>query len=102
MTMPIKTLFRDGWTLASQTFSEWSEDKAPKMAAALACFTILSIAPLFVVILKIVAIRYGNDAAADQLREQLSHLVGAQAADAMKDLIPKPNAASTGTIAALL
>ena len=102
MTTPIKTILRDGWTLATQTFSEWSEDKAPKMAAALACFTILSIAPLFVVILKIVAIRYGNDAAADQLHGQLAQLVGPQAADSMKDLIPKPNHASTGTIAALL
>ena len=34
------------WRLLRQTFSEWSEDKAPQLGAALAFYTALSIAPL--------------------------------------------------------
>ena len=93
---------RDTWQLTRQTFSEWSEDKAPKMAAALACFTILSLAPMLVIILKIVAIRYGNQAAADHLHDQLMQLTDRNVADALRDLIPKPSKSGTGTIAALL
>ncbi len=88
--------------LVKQTFAEWSEDKAPKMAAALAYFTVLSVAPMLVIILKVVAIRYGSQHAADQLHDQLLHLTDKNVADSLRDLIPKSEHAGTGTIAALL
>jgi membrane protein len=92
---------RDILPVVKQTFAEWSEDKAPKMAAALAYFTILSVAPMLVIILKIVAIRYGNDAAADHLHDQLVQLTDPHVADSLTVLIPKQQHARTGTIAAL-
>jgi membrane protein len=92
----------DTWQLGKQTFSEWSEDKAPKMAAALAYFTILSVVPMLVIIVKVVSIRYGNQAAADHLHDQLASLTDRNVADSLRDLIPKNNGAGQGTIAALL
>jgi membrane protein len=92
----------DTWQLGRQTFSEWSEDKAPKMAAALAYFTILSVVPMLVIIVKVVSIRYGNQAAADHLHDQLASLTDRNVADSLRDLIPKNNGAGQGTIAALL
>jgi membrane protein len=98
-----KTLsFADIVSLARQTFSEWSEDKAPKMSAALACFTILSLAPLLVVVLKIISIRYGNDEAIHHLHDQLATLTDHQVADSLATLIPKPQHARSGTFAAVL
>ena len=43
------------WALLRQTTSEWNEDKAPQLGAALAFYTALSIAPLLVITLGIVA-----------------------------------------------
>jgi membrane protein len=94
--------WKDGFQLGKQTFSEWSEDKAPKMAAALAYFTILSVVPMLVIILKIVSIRYGNQAAADQLHDQLATLTDRNVADSLRDLIPKNTSAGKGTLAAAL
>jgi membrane protein len=93
---------RNLWPLTRQTFSAWSEDKAPKMAAALACFTILSIAPMLVIILKIIGIRYSSADAAGQLHQQLVHLTDPQVADSLSQLVPKPQHAQSGTIAAVL
>jgi membrane protein len=43
-------------SLLKQTFSEWLEDKAPQLGAALAYYTIFSLAPLVLVLLAIVGL----------------------------------------------
>ena len=62
--------------LIRQTFSEWSEDKAPQLGAALAFYTTLSIAPLLVITLGVVAFFFGTEAAGGQITQQLGALVG--------------------------
>jgi membrane protein len=43
-------------SLLKQTFSEWLGDKAPQLGAALAYYTIFSLAPLVLVLLAIVGL----------------------------------------------
>jgi membrane protein len=99
---PSGMTWQNAWQLGRQTFSSWSADKAPKMAGALACFTILSLAPMLVIILKIASVRYGSTDAVNQLHDQLAQLTDPNVADAMRDLIPKTAKSGTGTIAATL
>ena len=49
---------KDIWPLTKETFSSWLEHKAPKLAAALATYAMLSLAPLLVIVTKIVGIYY--------------------------------------------
>ena len=49
--------------LLKQTFSEWLEDKAPQLGAALAYYTVFSLAPLILVLLAIVGLIFQNDPA---------------------------------------
>jgi len=41
--------------LIKESFSEWSEDRASRLAAALAYYTAFSLAPLLVVVIAIAA-----------------------------------------------
>ena len=52
---------QDWWTLLKETGSGWIADKVPRLAAALAFYTILSAAPLLVVALSIAGIAFGRD-----------------------------------------
>jgi membrane protein len=90
------------WRLLRHTFSEWSEDKAPQLGAALAFYTALSIAPLLVIALGIVAFFYGDDAAGGQVADQLRSLVGDEGGKAIEDMIASANKPTEGVVATAL
>jgi len=50
-------------SLFKQTFGEWLADKAPQLGAALAYYTVFSLAPLVIVLLAIVGFIFRNDPA---------------------------------------
>ena len=62
--------------LLQETFSEWQEDKASRIAAALAYYTVFSISPLLVIAIAIAGAFFGQETAQDQITEQLTQLVG--------------------------
>jgi membrane protein len=88
---PAPAVTAPGWRqylqLLKQAVSEWSEHKATKLAAALAFYTMLSIAPLLTISIKIVGKLFGDKAAQGQVEGYLGDLVGRQGAKAAQDLI---------------
>jgi membrane protein len=84
-----------------ETLSEWNADKAPRLGASLAFYTLLSLAPLLVVVLAIAALAYGRQAAQGQLVWQIQGLMGPDGARAVQALIQgayKPGAGAIATI----
>ncbi len=73
--------------LLKETFKEWQEDKASRLAAALAYYTAFSIAPLLVIAIAIAALVFGEEAAKGQIAVQLGALVGKEAAVAIESLV---------------
>jgi membrane protein len=63
-------------SLLKQTFTEWQEDKAPTLAAALAYYTVFSLAPLLIIVIAIVGLVFGAEAAQGQIVAQLQSLIG--------------------------
>ena len=63
------------FVMIKQTFSDWSEDKAPRLGAALAFYAIFSIPPLILLIVATVGFFYKGDAAG-LIQQQLSGLIG--------------------------
>lgn len=59
-----------------QTFSAWNEHEAPRLGAALAFYTILSLAPLVILVTGIVALIFGHSTAQNQLLSQVDSMVG--------------------------
>ncbi len=88
--------------LLKETWQEWQEDKASRLAAALAYYTAFSIAPLFVIAIAIAALVFGEDAAQGKIFEQLRGLVGSDAAQGIQALIVSSSKPTEGTIATLI
>jgi membrane protein len=78
---------RDVWELVKQTFTEWSDDKASRLAAALAYYTIFSLAPLLVIIIGIAGLVFGDDAVQGQLFAQLEGTIGWRGAGFIQDML---------------
>jgi membrane protein len=68
-------MLHDVASLIKQTFSDWIEDKAPQLGAALAYYAIFSIPPLLIVVLASVGFFYDGDVAGGIQRE-ITKLVG--------------------------
>jgi membrane protein len=73
---------------------EWSEDKAPRMAAAIAFYAVFSLTPIVVIALKIGERTFGSEAALREILNQAAFLIGEQGAAAIELLIqnakPRP------------
>lgn len=74
-------------TVVVQSVKEWIDDKAPRLGAALAYYTIFSIAPLLVISIAIVGFVLGEDAARGGIADELSTMVGPQAAEAIQTMV---------------
>lgn len=90
--MSVKVL----WRLLQETFKEWSEDKVPRLAAALAYYTIFSIAPLLIIVIAVAGAVFGEDAAKGQIVNQIQGLVGADGAEFIETAIQNASQPQTG------
>ncbi|HEY9770285.1 MAG TPA: YihY/virulence factor BrkB family protein [Coleofasciculaceae cyanobacterium] len=70
--------------LLRETFKQWQEDKASRIAAALAYYTVFSISPLLVIAIAIAGAFFGQQTAQDQIIAQATDLVGK---DAVKPIL---------------
>jgi membrane protein len=90
------------WGLLREAGREWLEDKAPRLGAALAYYTALSIAPLLVIAIFIAGMVFGKEAARGYLLDQIRGLVGGQGGQAIETMIAHANQPRTGSLAAAL
>jgi membrane protein len=96
--------FKSFVELLKETFSEWSEDKAQRLAAALAYYTIFSVAPLLVIAIAVASFifsRFGGQGVQSQVVAQIGGLVGGKGADLIKAMIQgalKPSSSILATV----
>jgi membrane protein len=88
--------------LLVETFNDWNEDKAPRLAAALSYYTIFSLAPLLIIVISIAGLVFGQDAARGEVIAQVSSFMGEEGAEAISGLLEASNRPTTGTIAAII
>jgi membrane protein len=92
---PILALFK-------RTYSDWDNDNAPRLGAALAFYTILSISPLVILVLAIVSLIFNRSSAQAHLLSQVRSLVGLEGASIIQSLLEAGKRASTGMIASFM
>jgi membrane protein len=90
------------WSMLSQTFSAWNEHEAPRLGAALAFYTILSLAPLVILVIALVALVFGHSTAQDQLLGQVDSMIGHQGSEAVKGMIEHAQEPASGTFASII
>src|SRR4051794_15392839 len=93
---------KDLWPLSKQAAAEWSEDKATKLAAALAFYTMLSIAPLLIICMKIAGKIFGAKSASGQISGYLNNTVGTKGAEAAQEMIKNASQQGAGVIATII
>src|SRR5438034_6175567 len=97
------SFFSNSFGLFKQTFSEWLEDKAPQLGAALAYYTVFSLAPLVLVLLAIVGLIFRNDpgGAWNKITEQMSYFLDKSAVEVAQKAA-QPNKSLLATIIGIL
>jgi membrane protein len=93
------------WALIKESASSWDQINAPRLGAALAFYTMLSIAPLLVISIAIAGLVFGEQAAHGQIMYQVEGVVGPQSAGALQDLLKhasKPASGVPATVVGLL
>jgi membrane protein len=98
-----ESFFSNSFGLIKQTFSEWLEDKAPQLGAALAYYTVFSLAPLVLVLLAIVGLIFRNDpgGAWNKITEQMSYFLDKSAVEVVQNIAQKaaqPNKSVLATV----
>jgi membrane protein len=89
------------WNIAKQAAYSWLDDYAPSMGAALAYYTVFSIAPLLLIVVSLAGLIFGREASEGHLVAQLETLTGEQAARALQDLLRSVDRPAPSTFAAL-
>jgi membrane protein len=87
------------WTLLAETVVEWYEDRAPRLGAALAFYTVFALAPGLVLIIALAALLLGEEAAQGQIISQVEDLAGAAGAQAVRAAIESARSAGDSLLA---
>jgi membrane protein len=88
--------------LARQSLTAWVDDGAGSMGAALAFYTLFSMAPLLLLAIAIAGLVIGSDTARDLLMNQLADLLGEQGAQAVKSILDAEDKKGESIAAALV
>lgn len=90
------------WLLVKTTIKAWNDDYASSMGAALAFYTLFSIAPLLLIVLSITGFVFGLEAARGEIAGQLQSLMGEQSAMTVQALLQNVNKPAEGFIASII
>jgi membrane protein len=88
--------------LFKEAFKGWNEDNASRMAAALAYYTVFSLAPLLVICIALAGLIFGQEAAQGQIVGQIGSVVGQQSAEAIQAMIAAARAPTSSIVATIV
>lgn len=88
--------------LLRETITEWQADKASRLAAALAYYTVFSLAPLLIIAVATAGTIFGQEAAKGEIVEQIEGLVGSDSARVIETAISNANQPDVSNIASII
>jgi membrane protein len=99
-----KSFFGTALKLLKLTAQEWLQDKAPQLGAALAYYTVFSLAPLILVLLAIVGVIFRHDPAGawSKLTEQMSYFLDKSALEVVQNIAQKASQPGKSTLATII
>ena len=90
---------REVFNMVKATGLAWADHKAPRLGAALAYYSLLSIAPLLILMVAICGLVFEKKAAEAQLLGQVQEMAGPSGANALRTILSNTHHASTGIFA---
>ncbi len=95
-------MLKTAWGLIKESISAWVGDYAPSMGAALAYYTLFSIAPLLIIVIAVAGFFLGTEAAQGEILGQIRDLIGDEGAVAVQGLLKSASQPKQGLIAGAL
>lgn len=95
-------MFREIWEITKETGSDWVDDNASRLAAALAYYALLSLAPLLVIGVAVSGFVFGTDAARGSVSDELGAFVGSRAAEGIESVLASARSPETGVISTVV
>lgn len=92
-------IFSETGIVIRETLSHWISDNIPTYGAALAFYTIFSIAPLLIILVAVTGFVFGEAATTGQLEEYMAQLMGADMARTLQDFVLDAYEPRSGLIA---
>lgn len=98
------SVFTTAFSLVKQTANEWIEDKAPSQGAALAYYTVFSLAPLVLLLLAVIGLLFRSDpsGAWTRMSAQMSYFLDKSAMDVLQGIAQKAAEPGKGTLATVI
>src|SRR5437764_2706780 len=97
------SFFASAFGLVKQTAQEWMQDKAPQLGAALAYYTVFSLAPLILVLLAIVGVIFRDPSGAwHKITQQMSYFLDPSALQVVQNIAQKASQPGKSTIATII
>jgi membrane protein len=92
------------WELVKRTAKDFSQDNALRLAAAMACYIMLALAPMLVISLKVVSWIFRNNPqrAEEIVGGQVNQLIGPAGSQAVEEMIRNANRGGGGTVATIV
>src|SRR5437660_11735729 len=95
--MRICPMWLHGWiSLCEKAVYSWLDDRAPTMGAAIAYYTVFSLAPMLVMVIAVAGLAFGQKAAEGALFGELSELIGPESAVAVQAMLRSASSTRSG------
>jgi len=94
--------FGKAWRIVVSAFNGWLDDRGASMGAAIAFYTLFSIAPMMLMIIAVAGLVFGEDAARGALMGQLEGLMGREGAAALQAMIASAGQPVSGVVATVV
>ena len=96
---------RDLWSVLQRAVAGWWNDNVPRMGAALAYYTLFSLAPILVVAIAVAGLVFGPEAVRGEIVGQIDGLIGHQGAEAIQAMLEgaaRPSTSIPATIVGVI
>jgi membrane protein len=100
--MELRSFPKKVWELVAQSYKSFSNDRALKMSASLAYYTIFSLAPLLIMLISITSLIYGKDAIQGKVFQEINDFVGNDAAIQIQQIIQKVSVSEDSITAVII
>src|SRR5467141_3054994 len=88
-----------GWvSLCEKAVYKWLDDRAPTMGAAIAYYTVFSLAPILVMVIAVAGLAFGQKAAEGALFGELADLIGPESAAAVQAMLRSARTLGPGSL----
>src|SRR6266566_5628302 len=95
-------MFSTAWKMLKDTVLAFISDEALSRGAAIAFYTVTSIAPVLLIVIAIAGLAFGRDAAQNAITEQLSGLMGQQTAEVLQTAVASAANKPSGVVATII